>query len=67
MVNCTALQKISDFIESENVQKMKRWSDRSRYDKANGDLLRYMRDIVKKIRAILIILSGDDIAEMLSG
>ena len=65
MVNATALQKISAYIESENLEKMKQWSERSRYD--NGDVLRYLREMIKKIRAILIILSGDDIAEMLTG
>ena len=67
MVNASALQKITEFIESENIQKMKKWSDRSRYENGNGDLLRYLRDVIKKIRAILIILSGVDVVEMLCG
>jgi hypothetical protein len=65
MVNMTALQRISNLIGTPG-RPMKKWSDRKRYEQ-NGSLLRYVRQMVGRIKKILILISGDDVVEMLKG
>ena len=67
MVNETALQKAIKFFETQNISQMKKWSDRSRYERNTMQLLRNVREKVADIRKILIIFSGNDIGEMLKG
>ena len=67
MVNLTSLELIHQFIKSDTrIRKMKRWSDRFRYDSENK-LSSYLRKMKKQIFEILSIISGDDIVEMLKG
>lgn len=66
MVNKTALEAIYSYIEIENLRPMKPWSLRQRYDRG-GNPLRYIRELIKKIKAILNLLSGGDVGEMLKG
>jgi hypothetical protein len=65
MVNITALQRISNFLGT-SIRPMKKWSDRSRYEH-NGSLLRYVKRMVGQIKNILVLISGDDVVEMLKG
>ena len=67
MVNITALQKIDDFILSNNLGVMRKWSERALYEPNTKKLLTYSRVMVQKIRKILVLLSGNEIAEMLKG
>ena len=67
MVNESALQKILKFIDTQNIVPMKKWSERSRYETKTMQLRRNVREKVVDIRKILILLSGNDIAEMLKG
>ena len=65
MVNITALQQITNFLNGKNIRHMKKWSNRSRYGEDNNVLLRNVHSMVKKIKRLLIIISGDDVVEML--
>ena len=67
MVNVSALHKFNGFISAQNIIQMKKWSDRRRYDNSSNQLLRYLREKVKNIRQIQVILSGNDIIEILKG
>lgn len=62
-----ALTRIINFVEKENLQEMIKWSDRSRERKSNNSQHRYLRKLKKRIRIILNIFSGNDIATMLKG
>ena len=64
MPNLTSLQKIMSFIKEMNIQEMKKWSSRKLFMK-NGQLMRYTRVMIKQIKKILILLSGNDVAKML--
>ena len=67
MVNVTALERITRFINTEpNIKQMKKWSDRFRQDNMQKKSC-YLNDLVKKVKQILILISGDDIVEMLKG
>lgn len=65
MVNITVLQRISNLIK-KFAGPMKKWSERSRY-KRDGDLMRYTKMMVRQIRKIMLLVSGNDIIEMLRG
>ena len=54
------------FIKEMNIQDMKKWSTRKHFMK-NGKLMRYTRVMIKQIKQILILLSGNDVVEMLKG
>ena len=62
----TALHEIIKFIEARKLCEMVQWSKRKRYLK-DGQLMRYIRQLNKKIRLIMNLLSGYDIIEMLKG
>jgi hypothetical protein len=66
MPNLTSLQKITAFIKENKLQKMKQWSKRKLYMK-DGQLMRYSRDMIKQIKQILILISGNDVLKMLEG
>lgn len=67
MVNLTALERISRLIKAEiNVKVMKPWSKRTRFDK-NHKKMRNIRVLIKKIRVLLMLISGNDMIEMLKG
>lgn len=74
MPNLTAIERISRFIDNEpNVKPMKKWSERFRsadipigadyYDSRSW----YLKKLIKKIRNILSLFSGNDTVEMLRG
>jgi hypothetical protein len=66
MPNLTSLQKITAFIKKNKLQQMKQWSKRKLYMK-DGQLMRYSRDMIKQIKQILILISGNDVLKMLEG
>jgi hypothetical protein len=66
MPNLTSLQKITAFIKENKLQQMKQWSKRKLYMK-DGQLMRYSRDMIKQIKQILILISGNDVLKMLEG
>ncbi len=66
MPNLTSLQKITAFIKENKLQPMKQWSKRKLYMK-DGQLMRYSRDMIKQIKQILILISGNDVLKMLEG
>ena len=67
MVNKTALQSLSEFISSENLQVMKKWSSRFRNTETDGRRSWYLKTLAKQVKKILLLVSGDDIIEMLKG
>jgi hypothetical protein len=71
MPNITALERITRFINSEkNVKQMKKWSQRFKFANLTSDLdnrNHYLKRLMKQVRAILVIVSGDDVVEMLKG
>ena len=66
MPNATSLQKIIDFIDKTQLKEMQKWSTRERY-KNNGQPMSYTRQMIKNIRKILVLISGNDLTEMLIG
>ena len=67
MVNITALEKIIRFINGErNMRQMKKWSQRFREDDMQNKSW-YIRHVVRNVRQILVLISGDDMIEMLKG
>lgn len=66
MPNLSALSKIDDYIQSQRLKPMKKWSLRTRFDTADSRP-RYLRKFIRQIRNIMILVSGDDIVEMLKG
>ena len=62
----TGLQRIIKFIDDNKISEMIQWSNRKRYLK-DGQLMRYIRHLIKQIRLILNLISGNDIIEMLKG
>lgn len=62
----TALQRLISFIENNKLIKMMKWSDR-KLNLNNGKLMRYTRVLIKQIRLILNLISGNDLTEMLKG
>ena len=66
MVNQTSLQKIIQFIRTNNLKQMKKWSDRFRNDDTSYDRKGwYLYKLIKQIRMILVLLSGDDVIALL--
>ncbi len=67
MVNITAIEKIIRFIDNErNIREMKKWSDRFRVDQSRLKSW-YIKTLVRKIRWLLNLISGQDMTEMLKG
>jgi hypothetical protein len=67
MVNITtALQSITEFINQKGLSQMKKWSERKRYRK-NGYLMRNIIQIIQQLKKILVLISGNDVIEMLKG
>lgn len=65
MVNqFTAIEKLIRFITSQNIRPMRNWSSRFRTGRSNR-INWYLAKIKKQIRSILILLSGNDLVEML--
>ena len=62
----TALQRLISFIENNKLIKMMKWSDR-KLNLNNGKLMRYTRVLIKQIRIILNLISGNELTEMLKG
>ena len=62
----TALQRLISFIENNKLIKMMKWYDR-KLNLNNGKLMRYTRVLIKQIRIILNLISGNDLTEMLKG
>lgn len=59
-------QFFDPITENNNVEAMKKWSDRKRYEKQNVSIkTRKSKLLIKKIRAILNLISGNDIVEMM--
>ena len=71
MPNITALERITRFIHGErNIKPMKKWSQRYRFANLNSDFDNrnpYFKSLMKQVREILVIVSGDDVIEMLKG
>jgi hypothetical protein len=66
MVNQTALQTISAFINQSDFRQMKKWSERKRYLR-NGYLMRNIIQMIQQLKKILVLISGNDVIEMLKG
>ena len=65
MVNLTVLERISRFISHErNVRPMRRWSARFSFGEINNKNW-YLKKLIKQIRNILFLISGNDITSML--
>lgn len=62
----TALKKLTEFIENQHLSQMKRWSERYRLD-AHGKKSRYLKSLIRQIRAILVLISGNDVVKMIQG
>ena len=62
----TLLQRLISFIENNKLIKMMKWSDR-KLNLNNGKLMIYTRVLIKQIRIILNLISGNDLTEMLKG
>ena len=60
------LQRLISFIENNKLIKMMKWYDR-KLNLNNGKLMRYTRVLIKQIRIILNLSSGNDLTEMLKG
>ena len=67
MVIISALQKIIQFVEANSIGPMKIWSERVRFENDGKRFVRSVREIIKKIRQLLSLLSGGEIVEMLLG
>ena len=71
MPNITALERITRFIQNDrNIKPMKKWSQRFRFANLTSDLDNrnpYFKSLMKQVRAILVIVSGDDVIKMLKG
>ena len=63
MVN--AMHKITEYIAAANLEPMKKWSERRA--SSNSGIHGGMQRVIKQIKQILILLSGDDYVEMLKG
>jgi hypothetical protein len=63
MVNITVLHKISNIIKTSS-KPMKKWSQRSRVNQ-NGELMRHTKNMVRQIRSVLILVSGNEVVQML--
>ena len=61
----TAIDKITKLIEDKQLRIMKKWSDRA----TSGTSKRhpYLDYLIKKIRSLLVLISGDDVVSMLKG
>lgn len=66
MPNITALKKLDQYIQSHSLKPMKKWSSRSRFD-SDDCQIKYMKKLRKQFRNIMILVSGNDIVEMLKG
>ncbi len=64
--SATALQRITKFVKDNKISEMNQWSKRKLYLK-DGQLMRYTRQLIKEIRKVLALLSGNDTVEMLKG
>ena len=60
------LQRLISFIENNKLIKMMKWYDR-KLNLNNGKLMRYTRVLIKQIRIILNLISGNDLTEMHKG
>jgi hypothetical protein len=67
MVNITSSQRITSFIANENLTLMKPWSERFRNAGFYGRRSWYINKLIKEIKEILILVSGNDVVEMLKG
>ena len=66
MVNLTAINRITAFIAGQHIKSMKPWSQRYReYSACNRSW--YLKKLIKQIRHVLDVISGNDIIEMLKG
>ncbi len=70
MVNICALERISRYIESDRLIKpMKKWSNR--FLRSNNDEFDnrswYVKRLINQIRDLLVLVSGDDVVQMLKG
>lgn len=61
----TALERIIKFVNEEQTPIMKKWSER--YSAGTSRPNERMQDLVKKIRSLLRLFSGDDVVAMLKG
>lgn len=65
MVQANAIERITSFIEQEQLVQMKKWSER--YGAGESQRNFHINKIIKQIRNVLIIVSGNDIVAMLKG
>ena len=56
----TSLKKLINFVDENKLKEMQKWSTRNRY-MSDGQLMRYSRQMIKNIRKILVLISGNDI------
>jgi hypothetical protein len=66
MPNSTSMQKFVNFIDERKLVEMQKWSTRNRY-MSDGQLMRLTRQMIKNIRKILLIISGNDVTAILIG
>ncbi len=66
MVRSICLNNIVDFIKEKKLKPMKTWSDRYRIGK-NHVKSAYLQEIIKKVRLLLNLVSGNNVVEMMKG
>lgn len=67
MVRLSSLSKILNFINENNLQVMKRWSERFHKDGRRRRSNTFNFELIGKIRRLLEFISGNDIVKMLKG
>jgi hypothetical protein len=65
MVN--AIKHLIEFIEKNKLKPMKKWSERIIRKKNSNEFHHKSEKMIKQIRCILNLLSGNDILPMLKG
>lgn len=67
MIPVHAMERITRLIQIENINQMKKWSDRYGAGKPLHIKTEYLRKLMKQIKSLLIIISGNDVVAMLKG
>ena len=68
MVVQHSLTKIMSFIENERLTPMMKWSERSKFELGQPNKKnQYFQKLVRNIRKLLKLISGDDLGNMIQG
>ena len=61
------LKKILELIQELKLKPMKKWSERKRVEKQSSRKHSYLYKIIKMIRTVLLLFSGNDLVAMIKG